>query len=118
MKDMPPDELAAAKREDAQEGRLLAGRYRLAVRIDEGGAGEVWEARDERLGRDVAIKLLGANADDAFRERFADEARRAAAVIHPNVVTVFDEGRDGADAFMVIDRKSTRLNSSHSQISY
>jgi tRNA A-37 threonylcarbamoyl transferase component Bud32 len=103
MKDMPPDELAAAKREDAQEGRLLAGRYRLAVRIDEGGAGEVWQARDERLDRDVAIKILGANADEAFRERFADEARRAASVLHPNVVTVFDEGRDGADAFMVME---------------
>jgi len=103
MKDMPNDELAAAQPEDAPEGRLLAGRYRLAVRIDEGGAGEVWQARDERLGRDVAIKLLGANADDAFRERFADEARRAASVIHPNVVTVFDEGRDGADAFMVME---------------
>ena len=103
MKDMPQNEGAAAKREDAQEGRLLAGRYRLSARIDEGGAGQVWEARDERLGREVAIKLLGANADDAFRERFADEARRAASVIHPNVVTVFDEGRDGADAFMVME---------------
>src|SRR5204862_5802527 len=51
----------------------------------------------------VAIKLLGPDADDAFRARFADEARRAAAVVHPNVVTVFDEGRDGADAFMVME---------------
>ena len=48
-------------------------------------------------------KILGANADEAFRERFADEARRAASVLHPNVVTVFDEGRDGADAFMVME---------------
>jgi tRNA A-37 threonylcarbamoyl transferase component Bud32 len=104
MKDMPPEERsAAAKREGSQEGRLLAGRYRLSERIDEGGAGEVWQARDERLGRDVAIKILGPKADDAFRERFADEARRAAAVLHPNVVTVFDEGRDGADAFMVME---------------
>ena len=103
MKNMPHDEPAADKTEEAQEGRLLAGRYRLTVRIDEGGAGEVWQARDERLDRDVAIKLLGADADDAFRERFADEARRAASVIHPNVVTVFDEGRDGADAFMVME---------------
>jgi len=93
----------AAKRDDANEGRLLAGRYRLTLRIDEGGAGQVWQARDERLDRDVAIKLLGANADEAFRERFADEARRAASVLHPNVVTVFDEGRDGADAFMVME---------------
>src|SRR4051794_32376677 len=72
--------------------RLLAGRYRLLERIDEGGAGEVWRARDEKLDRNVAIKLLGPDADDAFRARFADEARRAAAVVHPNVVTVFDEG--------------------------
>jgi serine/threonine protein kinase len=63
----------------------------------------VWRARDEKLDRDVAIKLLGADADHAFRARFADEARRAAAVVHPNVVTVFDEGRDGADAFMVME---------------
>lgn len=83
--------------------RLLAKRYRLLERIDEGGAGEVWRARDEKLDRDVAIKLLGPDADDAFRARFADEARRAAAVVHPNVVTVFDEGRDGADAFMVME---------------
>jgi serine/threonine-protein kinase len=83
--------------------RLLADRYRLLARIDEGGAGEVWRARDERLGRDVAVKLLGADADDAFRERFANEAKRAAAVIHPNVVTVFDEGHDGDDAFMVME---------------
>lgn len=103
MTDMPSNERATAKSEDVGEGRLLAGRYRLVKRIDEGGAGEVWQARDERLDRDVAIKILGANADEAFRERFADEARRAASVIHPNVVTVFDEGRDGADAFMVME---------------
>src|SRR2546429_8524870 len=83
--------------------RLLASRYRLVERIDEGGAGEVWRARDEKLDRNVAIKLLGPDADDAFPARFADEARRAAAVVHPNLVTVFDEGRDGADAFMVME---------------
>jgi serine/threonine protein kinase len=85
------------------ERHLLAQRYRLIERIDEGGAGEVWRGRDEKLDRDVAIKLLGPDADDAFRARFADEARRAAAVVHPNVVTVFDEGREGADAFMVME---------------
>lgn len=83
--------------------RLLARRYRLLERIDEGGAGQVWRGRDERLDRDVAVKILGPSADEAFRERFADEARRAAAVVHPNVVTVFDEGRDGSDAFMVME---------------
>ncbi len=85
------------------EERVLAGRYRLLERIDEGGAGAVWHARDERLGRDVAVKILGPDADEAFRERFGDEARRAASVSHPNVVTVFDEGRDGEDSFMVME---------------
>src|SRR6202171_5661300 len=104
MTGVPSDERgAAARREETKAVRLLAGRYRLVERIDEGGAGEVWQARDERLDRDVAIKILGPNADDAFRERFADEARRAAQVLHPNVVTVFDEGRDGTDAFMVME---------------
>ena len=83
--------------------RLLADRYRLLERIDAGGAGEVWRARDERLGRDVAVKILGANADEAFRVRFADEARRAASVSHPNVVTVFDDGREGEESFMVME---------------
>ncbi|TME66572.1 MAG: serine/threonine protein kinase [Chloroflexi bacterium] len=100
------DEMASEKGADLRApaaARLLAKRYRLIERIDEGGAGEVWRARDEKLDRDVAIKLLGPDADDAFRARFADEARRAAAVVHPNVVMVFDEGRDGADAFMVME---------------
>ena len=83
--------------------RVLADRYRMLERIDAGGAGEVWRARDERLGRDVAVKILGADADEAFRERFADEARRAAAVTHPNVVTVFDEGRSDGESFMVME---------------
>lgn len=86
-----------------EPGRVLGGRYHLRERIDEGGAGEVWLARDEVLGRDVAVKLLGSGADPAFRERFTDEARRAAVVSHPNVVTVFDQGQDGSDAFMVME---------------
>lgn len=85
------------------QGRVLDGRYRLVDRIDAGGAGEVWRARDERLERDVAVKILGRDADEAFRERFTQEARRAAAIAHPNVVTVFDEGRDGEDAYMVME---------------
>ena len=84
-------------------GRLITGRYRLVERIDRGGTAEVWRARDERLDRDVAVKILGATADPAFRERFTTEARRAAAVSHPNIVTVFDEGQDGNDAFIVME---------------
>jgi eukaryotic-like serine/threonine-protein kinase len=98
-----PSDRSPAARSARPDERVLAGRYRLVERIDEGGAGEVWRAQDERLGREVAVKIIGQTADDAFRERFADEARRAASVVHPNVVTVFDEGRDGTDTFMVME---------------
>lgn len=84
-------------------GRLIADRYRLVERIDRGGTAEVWRARDERLDRDVAVKILGAAADPAFRRRFTTEARRAAAVSHPNIVTIFDEGQDGDVAFIVME---------------
>ena len=84
-------------------GRVIAGRYRLSQRIDRGGTAEVWRARDERLDRDVAVKILGAAADPAFRDRFTMEARRAASVSHPNIVTIFDEGQDGDDAFIVME---------------
>jgi len=83
--------------------KILAGRYRLVERIDRGGTAEVWRARDLRLDRDVAVKVLGAEADPAFRERFTTEARRAAAVSHPHVVAIFDEGQDGNDAFIVME---------------
>lgn len=96
------DRTVSIRRSDPRQ-RLLGGRYRLLERVDAGGAGEVWRANDERLGRDVAVKLLGPRADEAFRARFADEARRAAAVTHPNVITVYDEGRDGDDAYMVME---------------
>ncbi len=92
-------------REEARQlaGRVIADRYRLVERIDRGGTAEVWRARDLRLDRDVAVKILGAAADPAFRERFTTEARRAASVNHPNIVTVFDEGQDGSDAFIVME---------------
>ncbi len=84
-------------------GRVIAGRYRLSHRIDRGGTAEVWRAHDERLDRDVAVKILGVAADPAFRDRFTTEAQRAASVSHPNIVTIFDEGQDGNDAFIVME---------------
>ena len=71
-----------------------ANRYRLDSRIATGGMGEVWRATDTALSREVAVKVLKAEyADDpAFRQRFAIEARHAAALQHPGVAGVYDFG--------------------------
>ena len=68
------------------------GAYEVTSLLGAGGMGEVYRARDTRLGRDVAIKVLPADfADDPERvERFAQEARAAAALNHPNILSVFD----------------------------
>jgi serine/threonine protein kinase len=75
------------------------GAYTVGTRLGAGGMGEVWRARDERLGRDVAIKLLLPHPSDAeARVRaFVREARAAGALNHTNVLTVYDVGdHDGA----------------------
>ena len=75
---------------------LAGGRYLLGARIAAGGMGEVWRARDTALQRDVAVKLLRPDIadDEAFRTRFATEARHAAALHDPSIATVFDHGDD------------------------
>jgi serine/threonine-protein kinase len=98
---MPVDR-TAAKREPERPAQVLAGRYRLIERIGQGGVSDVWRAIDERLGREVAVKVLHQDTDDAFRRRFTDEARRAAAISHRNVVTVYDAVADG-QAFIVME---------------
>ena len=64
------------------------GPYQITARLGRGGMGEVWRARDERLGRDVAIKVLPPEfaADPERLRRFEREARAMAALSHPNVV--------------------------------
>ncbi|MFC5381224.1 protein kinase domain-containing protein [Aquipuribacter nitratireducens] len=93
-------------------GRVLAGRYRLLDQVAVGAMGEVWRAHDDRLDRDVAVKVLRPElADDAgFLERFRGEARHAASVRHPHVAAVHDYGEDGstatqqvATAYLVMD---------------
>src|ERR671917_962279 len=88
---------------DAQA--LLAGRYRLDRRIGSGGMGQVWAAHDTVLGRDVAVKVqqFDPQGDRAAFERFVREARTAAGLQHPNVVTIFDSGTDGDIAFLVME---------------
>ena len=83
---------------------VLAGRYRLLEEIARGGMAIVYRARDERLGRDVAIKMLPPERgrDAAFVERLQREARIVASLTHPHVVQVFDVGKDGDRPFLVL----------------
>ncbi|OKK17459.1 serine/threonine protein kinase [Streptomyces sp. CB00455] len=85
------------------ESRLIQGRYRSLDLIGRGGMGEVWRARDESLGRQVAVKCLkpiGSEQDAHFtqvlRERFRREARVAASLQHRGVTVVHDFGDDSA----------------------
>ncbi|TFD03844.1 Stk1 family PASTA domain-containing Ser/Thr kinase [Cryobacterium sinapicolor] len=78
------------------EGRLLAGRYRVGALLGRGGMSDVHIGTDSRLGRTVAIKLLKSSlaADPAFRTRFRQEAQAAARMAHPTIVRVFDAGEE------------------------
>jgi beta-lactam-binding protein with PASTA domain/tRNA A-37 threonylcarbamoyl transferase component Bud32 len=86
-------------------GRLIDGRYQINSRIARGGMATVYVATDLRLERRVAVKIMhGHLADDtAFRSRFIQEARSAARLAHPNVVSVFDQGQDSEMAYLVME---------------
>ncbi len=90
---------------DSLVGRTLAERYRVDALIARGGMARVYRARDERLDRDVAIKVLSSPyADDPeFTAKFLDEARAAASLSHPSLVHVYDSGTDGGAHFIVME---------------
>jgi serine/threonine protein kinase/WD40 repeat protein len=81
----------------------LVGHYRVLEKIGAGGMGEVFRARDERLGRDVALKLIRPASSDNpdHLRRFEQEARAAAALNHPNILAIFDVGFDGSIPYIV-----------------
>jgi serine/threonine-protein kinase len=89
-------------------GTLLARRYRLLDRIGVGGMSVIWRAHDEMLERGVAVKVLAADlaAEPRFREKVRDEARAAAALVHPHVTATYDYGEvfdaDGAATAYVV----------------
>ncbi|WP_043262889.1 serine/threonine-protein kinase [Streptomyces sp. CT34] len=91
------------------EGRLVAGRYRLIEQIGRGGMGTVWRVQDEVLGRQVALKRLHAQphlSDDELAtlyERMRREARSAARIVHPHVVVVHDVVDDGGQPCIVME---------------
>ncbi|HEX7197292.1 MAG TPA: serine/threonine-protein kinase, partial [Candidatus Limnocylindria bacterium] len=94
-----------APRDDLVVGRMLAERYRIEAPLARGGMARVYRARDVRLERDVAIKVLSQPyADDAgFVERFLAEARAAASLSHPSLVHVYDSGSSGDAHFIVME---------------
>ena len=81
------------------------GPYVITGPIDAGGMGEVYRARDPRLNRDVAVKIMrgGAFADADARARFVHEAHALSALSHPNIVTIFDIGSEGDLVYMVME---------------
>ena len=81
------------------------GAYEILAPLGAGGIGEVYTARDTRLERTVALKVLSpANAENAvWRQRFERESRALAALSHPHICQVFDVGRDGGVDFLVME---------------
>src|SRR4029434_11265388 len=85
-------------------GKLI-GHYRIESLIGVGGMGEVYLARDERLGRKAAVKLLpdSLTTDDTQLSRFKNEARTASALNHPNILTVYEIGAEGDVQFIATE---------------
>ena len=102
MTDEPRGELETP---DPVVGTTLGERYRIEASIARGGMARVYRARDVRLDRDVAIKILSPpfSDDPAFAERFLAEARAAASLSHPSLVHVYDSGSDGTAHFIVME---------------
>ena len=94
---------------DALVGQLL-GHYRLLEQIGAGGMGVVYRAHDERLNRDVAVKVLpeGSLAGGETRRRFKQEAQALAKLNHPNIATVFDFDCQGTTDFLVMELLSRK----------
>lgn len=87
-----------------QSGQVLAGRYELRSRLGRGGMAEVWRARDPKLDREVAVKILAAErAEGGFLRRFQREAQSAASLNHRNVVAIYDTGEDDGHHYIVME---------------
>jgi len=97
-----------------EDAELIAGRYRLVAEVGSGGMGVVWRARDEVLGRTVALKALtvrstiGGSRDDETTRRAMREARIAARLHHPNVIGIYDIVKHEGRPFLVMEFLASR----------
>ncbi|HET7292869.1 MAG TPA: protein kinase [Vicinamibacteria bacterium] len=87
----------------ATGGPSRIGHYEVVRKIGQGGMGVVYAARDDRLGRTVAIKTISAATDSTARLRLQREARVAASVSHPTICQIFDIGDDGGTVFIAME---------------
>src|SRR5690349_5719366 len=87
----------------AQGAKVIADRYRRLGRLGTGGMASVFLAKDELLGRDVAIKRLHSAAPEDLQRRFKREARLGAALNHPNIVAIFDSVTDEDSLYIVME---------------
>src|SRR5690349_18807054 len=94
---------------DSRIGRRIGG-YLVEASLGRGGMGVVYLARDDRLDRSVALKILAPEiADDTMlRARFLREARRVAGIDHPNVVAVYDAGEDSETGDLYLTMRHLR----------
>src|SRR5687767_7267391 len=85
-------------------GRQLGG-YEVLSLLGAGGMGEVYRARDLKLGREVALKVLAGSdvRDPVYLQRFEKEAQLASGLNHPNIVTVYGVGQEGDVAYIAME---------------
>ena len=84
---------------------VIGGRYRVIEKIGAGGMAVVYRCNDEKLGRDVTVKILKEEyaSDEKFKQRFKSEAYSVARLSHPNIVNVYDSGEDNGICYIVME---------------
>ena len=100
------EDAGAASKQDSLIGRVINDRFTILEMIARGGMGRVYRARQEPLGREVALKVLDpryhGDEDPEFQARFFLEASTAAKLTHPNTVTVFDYGKTSDEIYFIV----------------
>src|SRR3954465_15867866 len=95
---------------DTLIGSVFDGRYRIERKLGAGGMADGYLAEDQELGRRVAIKILNDRhaADDSFIERFRREAKNAAGLSHPNIVSIYDRGEAEGTYYIAMEHLEGR----------